>query len=237
MKTKTHITVLLVAILLISCAPAATSVSPTETAVPTVTVTVPAPTKTPTQVPATPTEAGLSKDDYLAKSENIFPMLEVDGLAEFSCLGDFDNIIYQHHTLPDETIVKAWLPCEDGGVQFLIPLFLENKLMSYVVISMRPNVKRPNKITWHSDEAVRRGIKGVLDALGLTGKAKVKVLIGENSKSVLGEVGDPFPAIFAATGWDKTIQEFILTGDPNKLPSVDGLPGRVLYGVRIKGSN
>ena len=236
MKTKTFITVLLVAIVLVSCVPATTSVPPTETAVPTVTFTVPTPTKTPTQVPATPTEAGLGKEDYLAKSENVFPIPEVEGLAEFTCLGDFDNIIYQHHTLPDETIVKAWLPCEDGGVQFLVPLFIENKLMDYVVISMRPNIKRPDKIDWNDDVAVRVRIEKILASLGLTGKAKVKILIGKNSESILGNVGDPFPAIFAATGWDKTIQEFILTGDPNKLPSIDGLPGKVLYGVRIKPS-
>ena len=235
MKTKTLITILLVAIVLMSCAPAATSVPPTETAVPTVTFTVPAPT--PTKIPATPTEAGLSIEDYLAKSENIFPMLEVNGLAEFTCLGDFDNIIYKHYTTPDGTTVKAWVTCEDGGVQFLIPIFLENDVMQYITLSIRVIIKKNDPVKSEaSDAAVKKRIANILKTLGLTGKTKIIVLIGRNSGSIL-TFDDPFPSIFAATGWDKTIQEFILTGDPNKLPSIDGLPGKALFGVRIKGSN
>jgi hypothetical protein len=136
---KTFVTVLLVTIVLVSCAPAATSVPPTETAVPTVTFTMPAPTKTSTKIPATPTETEPSKEDYLAKSENIFPTPEGSEAVFFTCTADFSNILYQPYTLPDSTIVKVWVTCEDGGTEFVLPLWLENAQMSYFALDLWRN--------------------------------------------------------------------------------------------------
>jgi hypothetical protein len=239
MTTKTLITVLLVTIVLISCAPAATTIPPTETAVPTVTVTVPAPTSTPlptpTQIPATATEAGFNLIDYLKTSNNVFPLTAPNEFNQFFCRGDWDNIIYQNHSLPDGTVVKAWLKCLDGGQTFLVPLFIENDQMLYP--TMAPGVTLKNTPYEAGDLYVRGILRKNLAARTAGGLSyDVMVVIGSGSHHLF-DFGDPYPAIWAATNLDETMLAFMATGDPRVLPELPGVKGKILFGFRISSAN
>ena len=233
MKTKTLVTVLLVTIVLISCAPATTSVPPTETAVPTVTFTVPARTSTPTQIPPTPTETKPSNADFLAASENSFPLKEVDGLAEYICTADFSNIIYTKYESPGETQILSWVLCEDGGKTFLVPTHYVNHDIAYWPMALAGSTSNDGSDIIFDEAGIKGKMNRILAALNVTGKkAKVKLLIGKNSGSIL-RFADLFPRLYAATNWDEATQKFMLSGNPDDLPSVPGFSQKLLLAVRI----
>lgn len=234
-----------------SCAPAVRSVLPTQS--PTVAVellsptsiptsspspTLP-PTEAPTQAPTViPTKEDTTANDYLAKTENSFPLQEVQGLAEFTCTADLTNIDYRVIIASDgSTQISTIFNCEDGGYEFVVPGYLTIKDKSYTPFGLNSTQSNDGRdIQWFGN-AMQTHIEKILDVLKAKGKkVKVNILVGANSGSIL-RYADPYPQIFAGTGWDESVTKFMQTGNPNDLPSVPGLSGRFLPAVRITITN
>lgn len=188
----------------------------------------PAPKQSDTPVPPSPTATDFPYNSNI----NVFPLKVTDGTFDFECVADFDNMVLKHYKIPDGTVVKYWVTCEDGGVQFLLPLFIENSTMLYPLIANAPASKM-GKTYEFSDESVKKMVQNGLDILKASGKTKVKIVGGNNSSMIL-RIDDPYPAIFQTTGWDKAMIEFAQTGNPSVLPEISGLSGKLIFGYRIE---
>jgi len=233
MRTKNTIALLLITIILTSCVPATTSVPPIKMPTPTITFTVPIPTSTPTQIPPTPTETRPSNADYLVTSENAFPLEEVEELSEFYCTADFSNIIYTKYEAAGGTNIFSWVLCDDGGKIFLVPTLFQNKDISYTPLALSGSQSNDGSDIFFTDAGITQLMDQVLDALKIKGeKVKVRILIGSNSGSIL-RFADLFPRLYAATDWDEKTQQFILSGNPDDLPSIPGFSEKLLLAVRI----
>lgn len=238
MKTKNIVAVLLITFTLVSCVPAAVPVLPTQSSALATTLTAPDPTNTPTNIPVTPTASPTPEDttakDYLAKTENVFPLQEVEGLAEFTCTADFGNIDYKVYTAEDgATRVYATIPCPDGGIDFIIPGLFTNKDTSLTPLGMNATATDDGRdYNWFGN-APETTINQILDILKVKGmQVKIRILVGTNTGSIL-KFADPFPQVFAGTQWDEGIKKFMQTGNPKDLPNLPAKAGYFLPTVRI----
>ena len=220
---------------LISCqsAPAST---PTNTPVPTNTAIPITATSTiePTFTPVPPTATSESYQEYLQTSENSFPLEGIEnGLVDFVCTADFENIIFKTYQTPDGTTHRAWVACKDGGQTFITALFLHTDKLGYFATSAGASKIPPS--TSFSDKFIEIKANGhVEQATGLpVGKVKVKIIGGSNS-GILLKHDDIFTSIFPVVNWDEAFLEFAKTGNFTKLHKIAGIDGYLLYGVRIQ---
>lgn len=233
MKIKHIVTALFVIIILASCAPAATSIFPPKTSSPPATFTIPAPSPTsaPTQISATPTETQPSNAEFLATTENVFPLVENEteinetGLVEFFGIIDFSQINYNKYIAPDgKTEIWASFTLEDGGVQFLVPTFWVAPGVMYHSLSWTTN----SIDGYPSDKYLKNSMEQILSSLEIADKkVRVKLLLDPGLKNnTIARFGyaDPFPQLWTNTNWDEAVRKFMETGDPNDLPKIDGFP-------------
>ena len=240
-KVKVAILCILMVALFAACSSPAIA---TETVVNSTPTTVSAPatleptaTREPTKVPTAtlaPTQENTAYKDYLAKTENTYPMPEVEGLASFICTADFSNVDYVRHTAADgETTILASIDCEDGGVKFTFPadLFLHD--IVYIPLSLAASQTNDGTDWWFGDGVPQKILEQGLTILKVEGKkAKVRILLGTNSGSIL-KYADPFPRIFDQTNWDEAVTKFMRTGNPADLPSIAGIKGKFLPAIRV----
>lgn len=188
------------------------------------------PTITPSATPLPPTSTATNLP--YTSNANTFPLKITEGTFDFVCLADFDNMYPKHYKITTNAIVKYWVSCEDGGVEFLLPLFLEDNKMIYPLMANAPSSKM-GKIYEFSDASVKKMMENMSDILKLNGKTNITVVGGNNSSMII-RIEDPFPAIFQATDWDEKMLEFAQTGNPSVLPEIPGFSGKLLFGYRIE---
>lgn len=229
------ITLSIILFFLVSCqsAPASTPTNapaPTNAAIPITATSTIAPTFT----PLPPTATSESFQEYLQASENSFPLEGIEnGLVDFVCTADFENIIFKTYQTPDGATHLAWVACEDGGQIFITELFLHTDKLGYVTTSAGTTEISPS--SRFSNIFIENMVNGQVErATGLpVGKVKVKIIGGSNS-GILLKHDDIFVSIFPAVNWDEAFLEFAKTGNFTKLPQIAGIDGYLLYGVRIQ---
>lgn len=214
----------------------ATAISPTNTAMPPITATKPTPSETPipTAIPVTPTSESAQIAEYLAATENSFPIQLFDGLGEFFGNLDFRNIIYINEKSPDGGKIGSYCIIRDGGVNFIAPSYLETDKFAYITFSMTLHEKRTDFQA--SDSLIKVMTEDMIRLLNLTGKSsRVRLLIGDNPASVFKGTVVPYADIFASSDWDEATLEFMQTGKYKLLPikTVNGITGYFLPAIRI----
>ena len=247
MKIKNIITVLLVSIVLASCAPATTPILSTKPPVLSVTPAVPVPSTTPlpTQILATPTETKPSNADFLAHSENVFPLAENKrGFFKFIGTMDLSKPIYELLTAPDNiTRIYASFIIKDGDVDFLVPAYWVHRDMTYLSTTWLPNGNPDSEIDYYPrDEIIKHDVEWSVEDIVAQGQPNVEVTVildsGMNPDALSPMFGyiNLFAPLWKKTNWDEKVRKFILTGDPNDLPQINGLPVLPAVSIRVQGS-
>lgn len=247
MKTKKNVLILLVTFILASCAPAKTSLPSTKPPVPSVTSTiaVPSATSSPTKIPVTPTETKPGNVDFLAHSENVFPLTENKrGFFKFIGTMDLGNPIYEMFTAPDGiTRIYVSFIITDGNVEFLVPAYWVHRECSYLSTTLLPNGDpTANTDYYPSDERIKHSTEWSLEFLEPKGQPKVEVTLildsGLNPDALTPMFGylNPFPPLWEKTNWDEAVRKFVQTGNPNDLPKINGFPILPAVSIRNTGS-
>ena len=203
--------------------------APTNTFLPSTATSTSVPTSSPIPLTAT-TE---SYQDYIQASENTFPLKETEGLFDFVCTADFDNVIHKSHTTPDGTVTRLWVPCEDGGVTFVTELFLHNNDSRFRYWTMSNAASQSTTNVPPSESYVTTQNENALKILKASGKTKVRIIGGSNSDALL-RINNPMPSIYGSVNWDELFLEFAKTGNYTMLPKINGLPEHLLYAIRIE---
>jgi hypothetical protein len=218
----------------------ATAIPPTATAIPPITATMPVPSETPipTIIPVTPTSEAAQIAEYLAKSENKFPILATEGLGEFFGTMDFGNIIYIHEESPagGDGEIRSYAVITDAGVNFLAPEWLMGLEYTYQPLSSIFQQKPADFELIMADIAVKVETEKMIALLKMTGKSsRVRLLIGDNPGSVFKGPVVPYADIFATSKWDEATLEFMQTGNYKLLPikTINGTTGYLLPAIRI----
>jgi hypothetical protein len=237
MKIKIISAVYLVGFILASCAQT-TPISPTKPPAPSVTSTIPAPslTPSPTKILATPTETKPNNADFLARTENSFPLVvnPENGFASFTGMMDFSRPDFTVQTTPDgKTTIHISYPLDEGQVSFIVPALWNGEDSFYFPLTLFANASDGYA---PGDQFIQKMNAKHLENLNVTGKkAKVKITLDTGSKggttTLLG-YNEPFLRLWEASDWDEDVQKFIETGDWTLLPKINGKP--VLPAVRIE---
>jgi len=247
MKIKNIITVLLVAIILASCALATTPILSTKPSTPPVTFTIPVPSATPspTRILVTATETKPSNADFLAHSENVFPLAENKrGFFKFIGTMDLGNPIYEKFTAPDGiTRIYVSFLITSGNVEFLVPAWWFHRSIDYFSLTWTPTGNPDDDAEYiPSDKFIKNMTEQILVGQMPEGQSSVKVTLildsGLNPDALTPMFGyiNPFPLLWEKTDWDESVRKFVQTGDPNDLPKINGFPVLPVVSIRNIGS-
>jgi|GEM_PF-4921384 len=197
----------------------------------------------PTFIPPTPrpivppTAEAAATAEYVAKSENKYPIPPFDGLGEWFAKLDFGNLIFVNEMFESEGRVGSYCILRDGGVTFIAPCFSQTEKFAYSPLNSGI-VKKPTQPgNWEFDDsAVKSFLRLSTDALGVTGQdVRVRVLIGNNPSSILKGDLVPYVDTFSQSNLDEATIEFMRTGNYKLLPlkTIQGVTGYLLPAIRI----
>ncbi|MCE9646803.1 MAG: hypothetical protein K8S20_12455 [Chloroflexi bacterium] len=247
MKTKNIVAILLGILIFSACSSTTTVVSPTKPSAPLVTITISSPSSTlsPTKIIITPTETKPSNADFLAHSENDFPLSENKrGFFKFIGTMDLSKPIYEVLTAPDNiTRIYASFIIKDGDVDFLVPAYWAHRDITYLSTTWLPNGNPNSEIDYYPrEEIIKHDVEWSVEDVVVQGQPNVEVTVildsGMNPDALSPMFGyiNLFAPLWKKTNWDEKVRKFILTGDPHDLPQINGLPVLPAVSIRVQGS-